>query len=226
MSSKAVRVTIKQTMLALLYRQRLHAKRALSFAGKVLPKPLFEPLRALAEQIVFRARPEHQADTLPPIFHYWSQRHLGPRAQRSGISTPEDHYLSEISRAAETTQGVLAILSVGSGACAMEIALAATLKQENIRAHLTCIDFNADLLRLARKQAADGGLSDAMSFVELDCNRHPQFPASDVIIVNQFFHHVENLEDFCAGLQQALSADGVLLTSDIIGRNDTSPVAI
>jgi 2-polyprenyl-3-methyl-5-hydroxy-6-metoxy-1,4-benzoquinol methylase len=212
-------VTIKQTMLAALYRQRLHAKRALSFAGKVLPKPMFEPLRAIAEQVVFRARPEHQADTLPPIFHYWSQRHLEPRAQRAGISSAEDLYLSEIRRAATTTRATLAILSVGSGACDMEIALAARLKQEDISAHLTCIDFNADLLRHASKQAAERGLSDALSFVELDCNRHPQFPASDVIIVNQFFHHVENLEDFCAGLRRALSADGRLVTSDIIGRN-------
>lgn len=212
-------MTIKQAMLALLYRQRLHAKRALSFAGKVLPKPLFAPLRAIAEQIVFRARPEHQVDTLPPIFHDWSRRHLGLRAQRAGISSPEELYLAEIRHAAEATPGVVAVLSVGSGACGMEIALAARLKQENIGAHLTCIDFNADLLRLASKQATESGLADAMSFVELDCNRHPRFPASDVIIVNQFFHHVENLEGFCAGLQQALSADGRLVTSDIVGRN-------
>ena len=206
-------------MLELLYAQRLHAKRALSLAGRILPAPVFRPLRAVAEQIVFRARPESAGDSLPPIFHYWSARHLGPRAQLAGTPSAEALYFSEITRAAQSGPEPLAILSVGSGACGMECALAARLKSDNVRAHITCIDFNSELLRIATRQAASLGLSDAMAFVALDCNRFPQFPASDVIIVNQFFHHVENLEGFCAGLQRALSADGRLVTSDIIGRN-------
>ena len=128
-------------------------------------------------------------------------------------------YFNEIEDAVKVGSAPLAVLSVGSGSCGMEIALAAKLKSVGLNARITCIDFNAELLRIAAAHSASQGLSDAMAFVELDCNRHPQFPASDVIIVNQFFHHVENLEGFCAGLQRALSAEGRLLTSDIIGRN-------
>jgi len=212
-------MNLKKTLLDLFYGQRLHAKRALAFAGRVLPAPLFKPLRAVAEQVVFRARPEYQADTLPPIFHYWSEHHLGPRALRAGIASAEALYFEQIKAVANSGVDPLEVLSVGSGSCGMEIALAARLKSEQLRVRITCVDFNAELLRIAASQAASQGLSDAMSFVGIDCNRHPEFPASDVIIVNQFFHHVEKLEDFCAGLQKALSADGVLLTSDIIGRN-------
>jgi len=53
---------LKRTLLDIVYARRLHAKRAVSFAGRMLPAPLFRPLRAAAEQIAFRARPEYQGD--------------------------------------------------------------------------------------------------------------------------------------------------------------------
>jgi SAM-dependent methyltransferase len=58
-----------------------------------------------------------------------------------------------------------------------------------------------------------------MRFEVRDCNRPFVLTAQDVIIVNQFFHHVTALETFCVSLQQSLAPDGVLLSSDIIGRN-------
>jgi SAM-dependent methyltransferase len=210
---------LKRTLLDIVYARRLHAKRAVSFAGKLLPAPLFRPLRAVAEQVAFRARPEYQGDTLPPIFHYWSQRHFNTRGRRANIASPEQFYFDEIVAAAGQGDAPLRLLSVGSGACALEIALAARLKAAGIGVHVTCVDFNAALLRSAAQSARRNGVGDAMSFLELDCNRQPRFPASDVILVNQFFHHVEDLEGFCASLGDALADAGRLLTSDIIGRN-------
>ena len=209
---------LKRTLLDIVYARRLHVKRVVSIAGRMLPAPLFRPLRAAAEQIAFRARPEYQGDTLPPIFHYWSQRHFGTRGRAASIASPEQFYFDEIFAAAQPG-AALRILSVGSGACAMEIALASRLSDSGIDAHVACVDFNASLLRNAAQVARQKGLGDRLSFLELDCNRQPRFPVSDVILVNQFFHHVQDLEGFCKALAAALVEGGRLLSSDIIGRD-------
>lgn len=58
-----------------------------------------------------------------------------------------------------------------------------------------------------------------MGFAVYDCNKLPDSLIGDIIIVNQFFHHVEELEAFCEGLSKALAPEGRLLSSDVVGRN-------
>jgi SAM-dependent methyltransferase len=62
-----------------------------------------------------------------------------------------------------------------------------------------------------------------MRFVAADATgfRDPQ--PCDVLVVNQFFHHVADLEGFCAALVRGLAPDGVLLSSDVVGRNGHVP---
>ncbi len=188
-----------------------------------MPRALFRRLREIAEQVAFRARPEYQGDSLPPIFHYWSGRYVSPAAVRLGIHSPEQFYFDEICRASSEGTNLTEVLSLGAGACAMEIALAGRLRDQGIDARVTCVDFNSELLRSGAAQADRQGLAKSMRFLQFDCNRQREFPASDVIIVNQFFHHVENLELFCQALKHALLPDGRLVSSDIIGRNGHVP---
>lgn len=71
--------------LQFAYRNRLLAKRAISLLDRMQPRPLARPLRRMAELAAFR--------TLPPIFHYWSERYARPMLQARGFESPEDFYL-------------------------------------------------------------------------------------------------------------------------------------
>lgn len=203
----------------LIYRHRLAGKRAVALAGRILPAPVSRRLRAIAEQIAFRVRPAYQGDTLPPIFHYWSARHLAPLLHQLDIHSIEQFYLDGIIEAAKAAARPIEILSLGTGACALEIDLSARLRDVRVPFRMTCIDFNRQLLRAAADAAASQGLSREMRFLAMDCNRLSELPRCDVVIVNQFFHHVENLEAFCLAIGKALDPDGRVLTSDVVGRN-------
>lgn len=207
------------TALKLTYRYRQVGKRVLTHLGRILPRAVFAPLRRMAEQVAYRAWPEHQTDTLPPIFHFWSARYVSPVLARHGANSPEQFYLNEILLLAAGLDTPLRIISFGSGDCSLELELRCLLRKYGVEATVSCVDFNADLL-LRGKTAADAlGMADGMQFLKLDCNRLPELGIHDVIVVNQFFHHVENLEGFSRALRQSLAPWGRLLTSDVIGRN-------
>ncbi|MFC5741664.1 class I SAM-dependent methyltransferase [Dyella tabacisoli] len=206
------------TVAALIYRHRLIGKRAVAWLSRQLPASASRRVRALAERVAFNLTPQYQGDTLPAIFHYWSGRYLAPQAQRLGIDSPEAFYLDRI-RAAQRHSMPLRVLSLGSGAASMEIYLAEQLRAAGVAAQIICMDFNPTLMRNAAASAKARGLDPWITFETCDCNRPFERPAQDVIIVNQFFHHVTELETFCRSLRNSLAPDGVLLSSDIIGRN-------
>jgi SAM-dependent methyltransferase len=207
------------TWKQLIYRHRLIAKQGIATLARVLPAAASRRLRALAERAAFSLTPQYQAETLPAIFHYWSGRFLAPDAQRLGIDSPEAFFLKRILQCATAGSAPVHVLSVGSGACSMEIGLAEQLKAAGVAAHITCIDFNPALMRRAAAMARTRQVDALMTLETRDCNRAFELPPQDVIIVNQFFHHVTELEIFCHSLRRSLAADGVLLSSDIIGRN-------
>lgn len=202
-----------------IYRHRLLGKRLIGALSRALPRVASRRLRALAEKVAFSLTPQYQGDTLPPIFSYWSGRHLAPDAKRLGIDSPESFYLHRILEACAQRPSTLRVLSAGAGAASMEMALVGQLKSAGARVQFTCMDFNPRLVRQATDAAESMGISDAISFLVQDCNRPFVHPLQDVIIVNQFFHHVTELETFCRSLRESLAPQGMLLSSDIIGRN-------
>jgi 2-polyprenyl-3-methyl-5-hydroxy-6-metoxy-1,4-benzoquinol methylase len=202
-----------------IYRHRLIGKRIIATVARVLPKPARRRLLALAERAAFSITPQYQSETLPPIFGYWSHRYLAPSAERLGIDSPEAFYLKHIVHSAATGHVPARVLSVGTGAGSMELALAEHLKAAGIAARIHCLDFNPALMQSAAAAAQKRQLEALMSFQTLDCNQPFVLPEQDVIIVNQFFHHVTELETLCRSLRGSLAADGVLVSSDIIGRN-------
>jgi SAM-dependent methyltransferase len=201
------------------YRHRLPVKRAIAWLARSLPVPARRRLLAMAERVAFSVTPQYQGETLPPIFAYWSGRFLAPDAQRLGIGSPESFFLDHIRRSAAGANAPVRVLSVGTGSCDMEIELAARLHADGVAVHVTCLDFNPALMRHAAAAAQERGVDALMTFEARDCNLPFTRPAQDVIIVNQFFHHVTELETFCGSLRRSLAAQGVLLSSDIVGRN-------
>lgn len=203
----------------LVYRHRLLGKRLLSTANRVLPAWAARKLSAVAEQVAFRVVPAYQEDTLPPIFHYWSERHLQPRLAQLGFESPADFYYAAIRDYAAAHPGPVAVLSLGAGACAMELGLAERLRADGALAVIECVDFNAALMRQAESNAAARGLEPWLRFTTRDCARIADLGPKGVIIVNEFFHHVAELESVCAQLRGLLEPGGALVSFDVVGRN-------
>ncbi|WP_343255095.1 class I SAM-dependent methyltransferase [Luteimonas changyuni] len=208
----------------LAHRNRIVAKRAIAALDRVLPRPLGRRLRRLTEILAFRFTPHYQGDTLPPIFHYWSERHVRPMLQARGYESPEDFYLKYVLAEAGRLPEPLHIVSLGTGACALEIGLAVTLRERGVDFRLTCVDINRGLLDAGRHAATAAGVGAAMRFKATDAGQALAAldVDADVIIANQIFHHLEDLEDTVAGIARCLASrggEGVLLTSDIVGRN-------
>lgn len=203
----------------LVYRHRLLGKRLLSTANRVLPAWAARQLSAAAEQVAFRVVPAYQQDTLPPIFHYWSERHLQPRLARLGFESPADFYYAAIRDFSARHPGPVAVLSLGSGACALELDLAERLRADGSLAVIECVDFNAALMRQAQAAAVARGLEPWLRFTVRDCARIADLGRKGVIIVNEFFHHVADLESVCTQLRELLLPEGSLVSFDVIGRN-------
>ncbi|MGH8031827.1 MAG: methyltransferase domain-containing protein [Luteimonas sp.] len=187
--------------------------------GRVMPKKIFSLLKAQVEKAAYSFVPEYQEQTLPPIFNYWARNYVQPDFEQVGYGSPENLYLSEIRKKAAKYNRPLSLLSLGSGACHLEMGIAAKLVAENIDFKFTCVEFNETLVNLARKKSIDAGLEKFMVFLQLDCNKRFDIPEQDIIIVNQFFHHVTEVEQFCRCIKNSLAEDGLLLTSDLVGRN-------
>lgn len=206
----------------MLYRHRRLGKPLIAGLRRALPAPAQRWLLLAAERVAFRLTPRHQAETLPPIFLHWAGRHVRPLFERFGADSLEDMYFTEIVRwQAQRPGRGCAIASLGAGRCEMEIALTERLRAQGIDCTLTCIDLNRANIAHGRQAAAARGLAQTMAFQAGDCVTLTPQPGLDfdIIIVNQFFHHVDDLHAFCRILASLLRADGLLLSSDVIGRN-------
>lgn len=174
--------------------------------------------RRLAEQWIYRKQ-AHVHD-LPPIFHYWSNTHLRPLLEQMGFTHPAEFFLKQTLRQGDQTPDrPLAIASLGSGNCDLEVGLAAGLRDAGRRFSFDCIDINPAMLQRGRQQADQAGLTAFMRFVRGDFNRWRPESGYDVVIANQCLHHVVELEDLFENISSAIGAGGVFLTSDMIGRN-------
>jgi SAM-dependent methyltransferase len=183
---------------------------------RLAPAPLEHLLRSAAERYVYSSTPVIHA--LPPAFHYWSNTYLRPRFEAIGFSSPDDFYHCQL-RALAAGRRPLRCLSLGAGRCELEIALAVQLAGEagdGIR--FVCTDLNPRLLQAAASAAQHAGVADRFEFITADVRRLPagQF---DAVIANQCLHHFVELEAVLDGIHAALADDGLLLTSDVIGRN-------
>lgn len=211
----------RSLVVRILYRYRVFGKALLAVCKRWLPRCVSRPLLSMAERLAFTLTPDYQADTLPPIFNYWSNRYVRPKLEALGYHSPEDFFLQAAIAQAERRlpQDVLRVLSLGSGAAHMELRLLRELLQRNIRATVECVDLNPRLKAMAETEARALGVSDHFRFSTRDCNKPVVGASFDVIIVNQFFHHVEDLATFCESIDRQLDANGIVVTSDVVGRN-------
>jgi SAM-dependent methyltransferase len=217
-------LSLRDSARGFAYRHRAPAKRAIVALRRLLPAPLARRFMLAMEKVAFTLTPAHQGDTLPPAFHLWSQRWVRPKFERLGATSPEDLYRVEIRRHARSlADRELRIASLGAGACDLELRLMQWLGENGIDARMDCVDLNPTLMQAGEARARELGLSGRMRFIAADATGFHASETYDVLVVNQFFHHVADLEGFCAALARLLAPDGVLLSSDVVGRNGHLP---
>lgn len=158
---------------------------------------------------------------LPEIFHYWSNKYIRPWFEEVGTTHPEDLFVKYLLEAAKHSKNERPrFVSIGAGNCDAEAMIAEQLIERGLgEFSLECLDINSNMLERGRKLAGERGLEDHLKYVQADFNNwHPE-GRYDAILANQCLHHVQNLEGLFDAVESALTANGLFITSDMIGRN-------
>jgi len=162
----------------------------------------------------------HHVHDLPAIFHYWSHTYIHPQLTALGFSGPDDLFERELRRICAAGQGAPRFLSLGSGNCDLEVRIAAKLRGEGFADFtIDCFDLNPAMLARGRRAAEQAGVAANAGFLEGDLNQWRAETEYDAVIANQSLHHIVNLEGVFAEVKRCLRPGGVLVTSDMIGRN-------
>jgi SAM-dependent methyltransferase len=153
---------------------------------------------------------------LPPIFHYWSNKHLLPKLQSFGFSSLNEMFLTHLEKAC--LRPTPRLVSLGAGNCDLELELAQALKAKGHDFTLDCLELNPAMLERGRVAADAAGLSN-LNFIPTDLNTWNAAGGYDAVVAIQSLHHVVNLEGLFDEVKRCLRPGGTFLISDMIGRN-------
>jgi len=157
---------------------------------------------------------------LPKMFHYWSNTYLRPMLEALGYSYPEDFFAKEIARARAASGRPIRVISLGAGNGDSEIRIATLLRERGVDGfRIECMDINPNMLGRCAELATQQRLNDYVIPVRGDFNRWQPTGEYDVVMANQSLHHVLELENLLDTTRRVIGAEGVFLTSDMIGRN-------
>jgi SAM-dependent methyltransferase len=173
------------------------------------------------EQEIANYKEVKNVHDLPEIYHYWSNKYLSPKAESLGFSGPNEFYLQHISKVATRYPEVKCqVLSLGSGNCDMEVALAKLLLDKQIQnVAFSCLDINPYMLERGAQLIGQNQLSDYFTFLNTDINSWEVGRQYQVVIANHSLHHFVELEILFDKTYDSLDPEGFFVTSDIIGRN-------
>lgn len=160
-------------------------------------------------------------NALPPIFHYWSNKHLKPIFEEFSLEHPDDWFVMHFQESVQRTRSKEAVFaSIGAGNCDTEVRVAKRLRERGIDDfRIECLDINPAMLERGRQHAAAEGVADNLVFVEADFNDWRAERGYDAIMASQSLHHVVNLEGLFDGVGRALHPSGMFVINDVIGRN-------
>jgi ubiquinone/menaquinone biosynthesis C-methylase UbiE len=156
---------------------------------------------------------------LPPIFHYWSNKHLLPKLQSLGVSSQAELFTKHLEKTGSADRRPRRFVSLGAGNCDLEISLASRLNPDVHDFTIECLDLNPSMLERGRLAAENAGVASHMSFISCDLNSWNASAEYDAVIANQSLHHVVNLEGLFGQVKRSLRPGGQFLISDMIGRN-------
>lgn len=159
---------------------------------------------------------------LPPIFHYWSNKYLLPLIEPFGFIHPDDFFIKQLAKVMKAAGAERAVfISIGAGNCDTELRIAQgliALGHENFV--IECLDLNPTMLARGRDLAKEHGMERHILPLEGDFNQWRAAKPYHAVMANQSLHHVMQLEHLFDAILDAIKPlNGVLMTSDMIGRN-------
>lgn len=141
--------------------------------------------------------------------YYWSG--VAKVLDRAGVSRFGEY----LSRRFRGLSRPIKVLSLGSGYCGHELALARDL---TIKYEIYCTDINMDLFDAARKAAEAEHLN--LSFGVEDINFIKIQPGScDVIFSHAAIHHALNFELLFDEIANGLAPEGIFHLVEVVGKN-------
>lgn len=173
------------------------------------------------DQEIARYRDCVEVHNLPEIYHFWSHRYVRPKLLACGYQDVDDFFLQNILDVARRDPATRhRVASIGAGNCDLEVRLAVLARKvgvDNLLFH--CLELNPHMIERGEELARQEGVADLFEFEVIDIDHwQPQGPHG-VCIANHSLHHIVELEQLFAKIQQAIGDDGVFLTNDMIGRN-------
>ena len=215
----AVRTALKRAGLAPLIKRWLYPPPGDSTGAN--PRGLRYRARLLIEQAFYAS--VEQVHDLPPIQGYWANRHLLPLLRSFGLEGVDHFFVDQIvgSLGPPEQARQAKILSLGSGNCDFEVALAKQLNSMGYdEFRIDCMDINPAMLARGTRAAASAGVGRYVAPLQADFNRWEGSPLGyRVVLANQALHHVVNLEGLLDAVLRTIGAQGAFVISDMIGRN-------
>ena len=158
---------------------------------------------------------------LPDIFHYWSNRHIRPKLETFGFSSPNGMFRKFIGdQFLLANNGSKRFASIGCGNCDLEIEIALHLRGKGYTDFaIDCFDLNPAMLGRGRNAAEKNNVAGHIRFIGSDLNEWEPAGEYDAVIANQALHHVLRLENLFDRVKRCLKPSGAFLVSDMIGRN-------
>ena len=220
-----LRLALKKTGLLPVVKRMLYRPSG-GNAGRSSQSGLKYRLKLLIEQANFAA--VEQVHDLPAIHVYWADKHLTPLFRDFGFETLEDFFFQELAQLlrssaapTNTVNATNVIVSIGSGNCDFEVALARRLVSAGLdKFRIECMDINTEMLRRGQALARAGGVAPFIVPLQADFNSWtPESGRYLAVLANQSLHHVVNLEGLFDAVKRGLRPAGIFLVSDMIGRN-------
>jgi SAM-dependent methyltransferase len=140
--------------------------------------------------------------------NYTLERFNGKVAQVIGAS-PWDYVVQQVN-----ARPGAKILSLGSGPCGLELALA---RQFTVPFELTCLDLNEQLLELGAEAARREGI--AIRTLAQDANFLALDETYDVVVAHAALHHFLNFEHIFEHLHRHMSRRAIFIAYEPVPRN-------
>lgn len=174
--------------------------------------------RIAAEIEHFRGQTDIHA--LPDIFHYWSNRLLGPHiADVFGACDMHAVFASELALSVARS-GCGDIVSIGAGDGVVEIGVAERLLRDGVtNFQFDCLELSPHLIERGRNAAQAKGLDGHVTFQQVDLSYWRPERCYGAAFAHHSLHHIVSLEHVFDELKQALLPDGAFVIADMIGRN-------
>jgi SAM-dependent methyltransferase len=187
--------------------------------NSTMPSEMTYQMRLADEERIFRNCAA--VHSLPPIFHYWSNKYVRPKLEAVGFRGLMEVFSDSLERQCQRRQGhPTRFLSIGAGNCDMEIKFALALRTAGYSQFVVdCLDLNEDMLERGVSAASDQGVAEHLNPMAADFNEWHPSQEYDGVIAIHVLHHVLNLEGLLAGIKRSLRAGGCFAIADIIGRN-------